>query len=198
MDAPLPEGLTKAWEEFLASESSRTPGMDLYPEVFEHPLLFPLQRMGEAAAMIQIAREYSPKVVMDVGSDKGGGLYHWIKCLPSVQRVIACEVRGTPYNVALQRAFPSIDFLWLPFSSYKASTVDEVKWFLDDPPATIDVLFLDGDKARFDQDFWLYARFMTPRSVVFFHDVADPSPRQAFESVCASLDRIGWRNTDAV
>ena len=60
MDAPLPAGLVPAWEQFF--QEPHEPGADLYDEIFDSPILFPLQRKREMAAMMRAAG--SPQVVM--------------------------------------------------------------------------------------------------------------------------------------
>lgn len=116
-----------------------------------------------------------PKVVMEIGADKGGGVYHWCQCLSLVNTVIASEIRGTPYSALFDRAFPQIKFEWLQDS--RDPTSFRVVKALDKP---IDVLFIDGDKSYFDKDFDAYLPLMNPKGVVFFHDVADEPMRGAF------------------
>lgn len=226
-DDPFPEGMVEEWAKFLAE--SHQP-----EDVFDTSLMFPLQRRGEwrrmmgvafktgpkceacsgtgdhnAAGMIESCRRChgmgcGPQTVMEIGADKGGGLWTWCKCLPTLKRVIACEIRGTPYSGLFERAFPHIRFLWLPCSSLTDAAVATVKNFLmlhaeqvgEDGnaavmrPAKIDVLFIDGDKSWFHSDFTAYLPLMdSSKGVVFMHDVTDPAPGSAFE-IC----RAGFRS----
>jgi predicted O-methyltransferase YrrM len=180
-DAPLPAGLCDCCEEFFQTENQRAIGRDVYEDIFASSLLFPLQRQREMAFMMQKARSFSPKVVFEIGADKAGGLYHWCKSLPTVQRVIACEIRGTPYSSLFERAFPHLDFLWLPESSYDLATVQKVAHWLGDD--TIDCLFIDGDKSAFDRDFHVYVPMMNASGVVFMHDIRDRAPRRGYDAV---------------
>ena len=164
------------------SEDDRTPNQNIYDAVFDNPVLFPLQRKRELSAMISAARLKDPQIVAEIGADKGGGLYHWCKSLDaSVARVIACEIRGTPYRKLFEKAFPEIDFLWLPQSSYSEETVDNVAGWLGDDK--IDVLFIDGDKSHFDTDFYLYRPMMEKKGLVFMHDITDHAPGGAYKKV---------------
>jgi len=184
MDADFPPNMLTDIEQFLIEDIRREPGKDLYEEVFRHPTFFPLQRRGEMAAMIRIARSVSPQIVMEIGADKGGGLYHWVKCLPTVKTVIACEIRGLPYLPAFAFAFPNVLFQGIPQSSRPVS---------DNLISPIDVLFIDGDKLGFVKDFDAYLPYMNPYGVVFLHDVTDThkgGPGEAF----ATLIRRGYRN----
>jgi len=131
--------------------------------------------------------ESAPVTVMEIGADKGGSLYHWIMCLPTVKFVIACEVRGTPYRHLFEAAFPDAEFLWLEGSSYAPETVERVaNWLaMRDLSITekrrIDCLFIDGDKGAFDKDFAAYAGMVQHGGRVFLHDVQDDGgPRETF------------------
>ena len=178
MDGPFPEGMMASIEQFLSTDAERKRGDDLYPEVFTTPSFFPLQRKRELAQMIQEARKISPRVVYEIGADKGGGLYHWIKCLPTVQRVIACEIRGTPYSALFEKAFPEIDFLWTPDPSYTPKTIKKVmNWLGND---RLDCLFIDGDKSGFLLDYYAYESMLNRPCKVFMHDVTDAPPKEAF------------------
>jgi predicted O-methyltransferase YrrM len=129
------------------------------------------------------ARSYNPTTVFEIGSDKGGGLYHWCQCLPSVKQVIACEIRGTPYRDLFETHFPHIKFLWLDgVSSYSLETINQVdNWLAGDD---IDCLFIDGDKGAFEKDFDVYLPYMAKeKSVVFMHDINDQVPNDQYQSV---------------
>lgn len=180
---PLPEDLCEHFEAFLATDGDRPSGNDIYPEVLEAPLLFPLQRTGEIRRMMQVARTIKPKVVYEIGADKGGGFYHWCKSQETVERAICCEIRGTPYSRLFEQAFPGIDFLWLPESSYAEECVARVwDWLGEDQ---IDVLFIDGDKCYFDLDFDTYFPMMSRPSIVFMHDIQDESTGDSYRKVVA-------------
>lgn len=177
----FPVQLLPCIESFFATESTRQPGQDSYPDVFSTSLFFPLQRQRELATMMRIARNYSPRVVYEIGADKGGGLYHWCKSLPTVERVIACEIRGTPYRHFFEQHFPHIDFLWIEESSFLPAVRAKVaRWLGND---RLQALFIDGDKSNFATDFDTYREMMDKPSVVFMHDIQDRSTGDSFESV---------------
>lgn len=191
MDDPFPVGMVEHINEFLAEDQTRPAGKDCYDEVFADPYMFPLQRRRELVKMIQLARSYLPKVIMDIGSDKCGGLYHWCKCFSHVEKVISCEIRGTPCTEAFEKAFPNTKFLWLPVSSYSRVAAAAVDHFLDDD--RIDVLWIDGDKSNFETDFNLYRPYMNSPGLVMMHDITDhPYPGESFDTCCAAYahDRL--------
>lgn len=213
MDAPFPAGMVEEVERFLADDARRPPGLDLYEDVFKTNMFFPLQRQAELRRMIQIARghdfgwikeavrgeepqSFGPRTVMEIGADKGGGLYHWCKCLSTVKNVIASEIRGTPYCKLFEKSFPNIDFYWLQASR---TSINQASIGLGDRPETIvfliDVLFIDGDKSAFLADFDAYLPLMNPKGIVLMHDINEPGPmRQAFETVKAR----GYRTEEVI
>lgn len=206
MDAPFPSGLVDEIEKFFREVHPRLePGKDVYDEVFDMPLFFPLQRRNEMRKMMKIARSIQPTTVFEIGADKGGGLYHWCMCLPTVKQVIACEIRGLPYDQLFEKAFRRrIDFLWLPYSSYAPFTVSTVKSWLDlNTPKVarhtpIDCLFIDGDKGAFLKDFDAYEPMMSDKGIVFLHDINDPpEPGQAVAPTKAAFDTLYGRGYEA-
>jgi hypothetical protein len=147
-----------------------------------------------------------PVTVMEIGADKGGSLYHWCQCLPTVHNVIACEIRGTPYRHEFERAFPKIKFCWTLAS--KTDHGEVLHWLkakakkigaeiteqiggmtiadVNSLPARepIDVLFIDGDKLGMLKDFDAYLPLMRkPGGIVFMHDISDDHPAEAFKAL---------------
>lgn len=196
MDAPLPEGLVDAWISYLGNDNQRPRGESLYHEVFDHPILFPLQRKAETSKMIRLAQSLRPKVIYEIGSDKGGSVYHWVKGVPTIKRMISCEIRGVPYMHAFNGAFGDVDFLWMAESSYADTTIDRVKTWLGDDK--IDILFIDGDKGAFLKDFWAYHPMMATDGVVMMHDVVDEPMKSAFNSVSELYSNIHIRDISEV
>lgn len=194
MDDPLPPDLDKLWAAFF--ERHCLPGHAPVPcqDVFSHPVLFPLQRQHEMAAMLAAATKVQPEVAFEIGADKGGSLLHW--CLiPSVRRVIGCEVRGTPYSKVFEARFPHIDFLWLPESSHAGEAKNKVfRWLGKD---RIGCLFVDGDKSTFFTDFRTYRPVLHDAGVVFFHDINDGAmsgPRSSYENA----KRMGFAHREII
>lgn len=184
----FPDGMLDEIEKTI-EEDRLPPGLPLYNSVFRASKFMPLQRKREMEMMIEIAQSVNPRIVYEIGSGKGGGLYHWVKANPTVTRAIACEVQGTYYATLFEKAFPEVDFLWLSQSSYDPQTVGKVRQWLG--ADKIDCLFIDGDKLRFYADFEAYLPMMNPNGIVFFHDVNEPDSqmRKDFERA-----RKGYRS----
>lgn len=159
------------------------PGDDIYPELFDTDLFFPLQRKTELAEMMREARKIKPRIVMEIGCDKGASIYHWVMCLqPTVNLIIGCEVKGTPYRNLFEDRFRHIDFLWRDRSSYDPATVDSVSLSLGSEK--IDILFIDGDKTTTEKDFNSYLPLMSSNGIVLIHDVCeDGGPSRSFRRI---------------
>ena len=166
MNGPWPAGMMEEIESILSRHHEWPDGLDSYDALFESGTFFPLQRRRELEAMMRRCRSINPKTVMVIGADKGADVFHFVKCLPSVQKVIACEIRGTPYAELFSRYFPKVDFLFMPVGSRDGIALHEVAKI-----GNIDALFIDGDKNAFKEDFETYRRFMLPGGVVLMHDI---------------------------
>lgn len=187
-DAPLPPTLMADWVAFL--DDHRDVPRNVWPvfaaalpEIFDHPLLFPLQRRAEMTAMLQLAASIQPETVMEIGADKGGSFFHWAQCLPTVKRAAALECRGVPYLSLFQKHFTGVDFFGAGGSSYDAANVAAVREWLG--TRSLDVLFIDGDKCGTDKDFAAYAPMVRPGGLVMIHDVNEMSilPSRFFYSL---------------
>lgn len=158
-------------------------GQDAYDHVYAS-LYAPFQRRRELERMMRRAREIEPETVMEIGSCKGGGVYHWCKCLPSVKRVIACDIQEPFYREKFEEIFPDIEFLWVHGSSGHDLAPTEIRRWLYGVP--LDVLFLDGEKTFIDRDWALYHEMVRPGGIVFLHDINDRTPRKHYEHIAKS------------
>lgn len=181
MDPPFPSEMLPVIERYLANEAQELPQDWIVDAVYREGLFMPLQRKNELRRMLELAAAQNPRTLMEIGADKGGGFYHWIKCLPTLELAIAAEIRGTPYSAAFERTFRHIEFGWLPESSYAPAGVDKVRRQLNG--RTLDVLFIDGDKSNFLADFQAYLPMLSPQALVLLHDIRDPGPGAAFRQL---------------
>lgn len=170
MDAQMPLEVKTAWERFAFFDGTRRAGLDVYPDIFKDGWLFPLQRTRETEKMIALARTISPRVVMEIGTDKGGGFYHWVKGL-TPEKAIAVEFRGCPFSESFPGMFPKTQMKFIGASSYDATTVRDVSKFLNGD--LIDILFIDGDKGGTERDFNAYRPMVRRGGLIMIHDVMD-------------------------
>lgn len=181
-DDPLPAKLMDAYAALLRNAPKY--GRQLVEDIYRDPVLFPLQRQREAIAAIEHVRRLNPRVICEIGADKGGNILHWISALPTLQRVAIIEIRGVPYADLLRQHYPYLDILAIPDGSYDDSTVATVKKWLGND--RFDSVFIDGDKGAFDVDFECYSPLIRKGGVAMLHDIHEAGdtgmtpPRQVF------------------
>lgn len=181
---PLPTDLVDDWQRLLSRPQHFSD--HICDEVFTTSL-FPLQRQAEMRQMRRLICERIPltRSIIDVGSDKGGGVYHWCEWFPSLEKMIVIEPRGTPYAPLFEKAFPSVRFLWITASSHSAATQRTVKEFLGDDK--LDIAFIDGDKTATRRDFDTYAPMMRQGGCVLIHDInLRGHPQDTFRELSAT------------
>lgn len=190
-DDPFPKTMRRDWEDFFQKKHpdvlkqvnlahAHDINSVLVSDLFKTDLA-PLQYKHELAHMLMRAASISPKTIMEIGCDRCSGFYHWC-LLPTVQKIIGCEIRGTPFSDLFEKNFPDIDFCWVE-DSRSADTLIKIETFLGNQD--IDVLFIDGDKCFYTEDFETYLPVMSPNGIVFMHDVTEGYPREVFEKMVA-------------
>ena len=169
MKDTFPLGMLQEIESILSHHHEWPDGLDSYSALFESGTFFPLQRRRELEAMMRLCRSINPKTIMVIGADKGSDVFHFVKCLPTVRNVIACEIRGTPYADLFKQYFPAVNFLFIPTGSRDQYCLAEVEKFM--VGKSLDVAFIDGDKNAFKEDFEAYRKFMIPGGIALMHDI---------------------------
>lgn len=194
-DHSFPSSMRKDWEKFFIDVHPQLVYegyCPLYEEFFEGDLC-PLQYKQELAEMVIAANRLRPVTIMEIGCDRCSGFYHWCT-IPSVCRVIGSEIRGTPFSDLFEKNFPDVDFCWTG-DSRKQEELNKIDAFLDGD--RIDILFIDGDKCFYKEDFETYLPVMNPNGLVFMHDVVDGYPKKAFEELGKTYHTRLIRNASA-
>lgn len=194
-DLPFPPSMRGDWEKFFKDTHPnivRDGYKPLYPDFFETDLA-PLQYKHELAEMVSIAHKQMPLTIMEIGCDRCSGFYHWCM-IPNVCKVIGSEIRGTPYSDLFEKNFPAIDFCWIG-DSRKQEDLNKIEAFLEGD--TIDILFIDGDKCFYREDFDTYLPVMNPKGLVFLHDIVDGYPKEVFEELQKEYATRTIRNASA-
>jgi hypothetical protein len=193
LQSDWPKEFLPSVEEFLREDYRRLNGDEAYSSNW----FFPLQRKREAERMLRIAKELKPVTVLEIGADKGAGVYQWVKNLTTVQYMLAIEPRGCPYVRAMEQAFPRVRFCLVEGSSYTWTTLEFIRGWLAAAriPAglstnidmgktlPIDVLFIDGDKLSYIKDFDAYLPLMRPDGIVFCHDINWDTPMEDYNRI---------------
>jgi cephalosporin hydroxylase len=158
-------------------------------EVFEFAFNFydglirPLQVKSEFIELLKIYKELDPKVVMEIGTARGGTLFCFIKLASSDTIFISIDLpffgikryiyKGESYLNSLFNLFVKENqkLYLIRSSSLDKNTINKVKEILGNK--AIDFLFIDGDHSyeAVKSDFENYSKFVRKGGIVAFHDI---------------------------
>jgi predicted O-methyltransferase YrrM len=140
-----------------------------------------IQRTWELAAMLGAVRRLRPRVVMEIGTHRGGTLM----CLAAVARpdafLLSLDMHTSPMGpeVAWEQVEarirgtlkPGQELVSLRMDSHLASTREAVDAAL--AGRAVDFLFIDGDHTYEGvwKDFETYAPLVRPGGLIAFHDI---------------------------
>lgn len=167
-----------------------------------------LQRRDELAQLVDIVREAKPKVVLEIGTFRGGTMAAWCQCATDDALLIGVDlpngefgggwVQGDERRIigfARERQLVRL----IEGNSHDALIRSKVDWTINTdlfwdydefPAQPIDFLFIDGDHTfeGVKQDFDTYSPWVKPGGLVALHDVV-PYP----EVERCEVDRF-WRD----
>jgi len=118
--------------------------------------------------VLKILSFYSPKVILEIGMDKGGTMKIWSQAFqPDI--LIGIDIVKKP-DVVIEIVRPNYHYLW-DMNSNNLETVNKVKEILGD--RKVDFLYIDGDHSRLacERDWLLYRDFVKVGGIVGIHDV---------------------------
>jgi cephalosporin hydroxylase len=146
-------------------------GMGLYHTIWA------VQVESEIDELFDIVKKANPSVICEVGTDRGGTLYHWSKVVDPDGLIISIDLPRT-YRKSLNRFFRSTffekkDIHFVRENSQSLECQERVRRILDGRP--IDFLFIDADHSYegVKKDFELYAPFVRASGMIAFHDILD-------------------------
>lgn len=137
----------------------------------------PVQIESEISDLFNIVKNLNPKVICEIGTDRGGTLYLWSKAIQPDGLIISIDLPRT-YRKPLNRFFCSSFFEtqrihFLRENSQSAECQMSVQKILNG--RKIDFLFIDADHSYegVKKDFKLYSDFIRKSGLVAFHDILD-------------------------
>ena len=137
----------------------------------------PVQIESEISDLFNIVKNLNPKVICEIGTDRGGTLYLWSKAIQPDGLIISIDLPRT-YRKPLNRFFCSSFFEtqrihFLRENSQSAECQMSVQKILNG--RKIDFLFIDADHSYegVKKDFKLYSDFVRKSGLVAFHDILD-------------------------
>jgi predicted O-methyltransferase YrrM len=137
----------------------------------------PVQMESEITELFDAVRKLNPKVICEIGTDRGGTLYLWSKTIKPDGLIVSIDLPRT-YRKSLNRFFHMAFFEnqhvgFLRENSQTYACREKVQEILKGKP--IDFLFIDADHSYegVKKDFQLYSPLVRKSGLIAFHDILD-------------------------
>jgi cephalosporin hydroxylase len=140
------------------------------------------QKLREFAGLCKLVRHLEPRVVVEIGTMRGGSLWAWCQLASPDALLVSIDLPGGPFGgeysaTGLEsHARLGQRLCFIRADSHDPTTADELKRLLDG--RTIDLLFIDGDHSYegVTRDYELYSPLVAARGLVVFHDILPCRP----------------------
>lgn len=163
----------------------------------DHPYVPVSQFLPEFHQLLDLYQELKPKTVLEIGSEFGGTLWHWLHFAEPDTRVCNIDLGRAPSTFPLPLMWQS----WVPdgvsLRTIIGPSQDLDNWtaaleFLDWKP---DFCFIDGDHTYkgVSMDWQLYGRVS---KVTVFHDLVQHHPHFAVGRLFQELKEEGYRTEE--
>jgi predicted O-methyltransferase YrrM len=141
----------------------------------------PWQVRSEIEALANIVTQYRPRIVLEIGTARGGTLFLWARLSRPDATIISVDLPGGLFGggyavwlMSLYRRFalPGQSLHLVRNDSHKLETAERVKKLLGE--RVVDFLFIDGDHtySGVKRDFETYSRLVRKGGMVALHDIA--------------------------
>jgi len=140
----------------------------------------PLQIREEITMLLRIVKELKPRVVLEIGTAKGGTLFLFTRVASSDGTLISIDLPGGPFGGghpawmarfirSFEKSEQSIHLVRA--DSHALNTLLQVEQIIG--RTKVDFLFIDGDHSfeGVKKDFEMYSPLVRPGGVVAFHDI---------------------------
>jgi cephalosporin hydroxylase len=139
-----------------------------------------IQNPCELREYLQLVQALRPRVVVEIGSARGGMLYCFCQLAAPDALIISIDLPGAPNcggQTAAEREYyssfvaPGQQIRFIPANSHFHATREALRQLLNGRRA--DVLFIDGDHSYggVKIDFDMYAGFAAPGGLLTLHDI---------------------------
>jgi predicted O-methyltransferase YrrM len=160
--------------------------------------LAPAQVKSEIASLLGFLKNNKPKVIMEIGTARGGTLFLFSKVAPKDSLIISLDLPGGPFGggyprwkMPLYKSFSEDKqrIILVRENSHQTKTLQRIKEILGNKE--LDFLFIDGDHTYdgVKRDFALYKQLVKRGGTIAFHDIV-PHPPEARCGVNIFWDEI--------
>ena len=145
--------------------------------------------------LLKVFVNIKPKIIMEIGSERGGTLFCFTKLAPDDATIISVDLpcEGIAGKEEYKNAFakPNQDFHLIKADSHAKTTFKQVESILHG--RMIDFLFIDGDHTYegVKRDFEMYGPLA---KIVGFHDITHVPPLKPRPSRDCFVD-VFWQET---
>ena len=146
----------------------------------------PVQNRSEITKLAAIVRREAPRVVVEIGTYKGGTLCIWCRSNPHAELIVSIDLPEGPYGGGcdsrrdkLYKHFlfdnPRARMALMRRDSHAEATLAELESVLGS--RAVDFLYIDGDHTYegAKKDFEMYSPLVTKGGIVAFHDIVTRS-----------------------
>jgi len=144
-------------------------------------ILSPLQIEYEITELLKILKRKRPKIILEIGTAKGGTLFLFSKMAYKNFTIISIDLPrgrfggGYPvFKIPLYKSFARAKqkIYLVRKDSHKKETLEKVKLILGNKK--VDFLFIDGDHTYrgVKKDFEMYSSLVKKSGIIAFHDIA--------------------------
>jgi cephalosporin hydroxylase len=149
-----------------------------------------MQKLRELAPLLALLRRRSPRVVVEIGTARGGTFYAWCRVAQADATIVSIDLAGGPYgggytsgDIASFRRYgrPEQQLHFIQADSHDAGTRVRLEEILQGKK--IDFLMIDGDHtyAGVRRDFEMYAPLVGDGNPIAFHDILPHPLEQSCE-----------------
>lgn len=146
----------------------------------------PSQIQNEILELLKRIEGKKPKVVVEIGTGRGGTLFLFSRCVSEDAIIISVDFPGgrfgsgyPKWKIPLYKSFAMGEqkIHLIRANSHLSATLEKVRVLLDDKQ--VDFLFIDGDHSYdgVKQDFQMYGSLVKKGSIIALHDIV-PAPKE--------------------
>ena len=147
-----------------------------------------MQKLRELAPLIGLVRRHEPRVVVEIGTARGGTFYAWCRVAAPNATVVSVDLPGGPFggahasaDIAILRGYgwPEQELHFLRADSHDPETLSSLEKIL--AGQEVDFLMIDGDHTYegVKEDFEMYAPLVGEGRPIAFHDIVPHSQAPA-------------------